>query len=251
MPTGSGRDETEHLSLDNIRIVLIEHKHPGNIGAVARAIKTMALTNLYLVRPVDFPSHDAERRAVGALDTLNAATVVLRLEEAIGDCRLVIGTTSRARAHPHPVLTARACGEKLVREASERAPAAVLFGPERTGLSNRDMDACTFQLTIATNPEFASLNLASAVQLLSYEVFLASGEVPVPDPPSIEYPDQSDMEYFYKHLEKTLVARSFLDEARREVTLSKIRRLFGRSRPSAGELKLLHSLVKLMERNRS
>jgi tRNA (cytidine32/uridine32-2'-O)-methyltransferase len=240
--------EISRNASENIRIVLIEPKHPGNIGAVARAMKTMSLANLYLVRPVEFPSFDAERRAVGALDTLNAATVVERLEDAIGDCRLVIGTTARARAHPHPVLSARSCAEKLAREANDRAPAAVLFGPERTGLSNRDMDACTFQLTIPTNPEFASLNLASAVQLLSYEIFLASEQAPAADPRSLEYPNQSDMEFFYKHLEKTLVARNFLDEARREVTVSKMRRLFGRARPRIGELKLLHSLVKLMER---
>jgi len=243
----SPHDISKNVS-ENIRIVLIEPKHPGNIGAVARAMKTMRLANLYLVRPVEFPSFDAERRAVGALDTLKAATVVERLEDAIGDCRLVIGTTARARAHPHPVLSARSCAEKLAREANARAPAAVLFGPERTGLSNRDMDACTFQLTIPTNPEFASLNLASAVQLLSYEIFLASEQAPAPDPRSVEYPNQSDMEFFYKHLEKTLVSRNFLDEARREVTVSKMRRLFGRARPRIGELKLLHSLVKLMER---
>jgi tRNA (cytidine32/uridine32-2'-O)-methyltransferase len=241
--------ETSKNVSKNVRIVLIEPRHPGNIGAVARAMKTMCLAKLYLVRPVEFPSFDAERRAVGALDTLNAASVVERLEDAIGDCRLVIGTTARARAHPHPVLSARSCAEKLAREANDRAPAAVLFGPERTGLSNRDMDACTFQLTIPTNPEFASLNLASAVQLLSYEIFLASGQAPAPDPRSVEYPNQSDMEFFYKHLEKTLVSRNFLDEARREVTVSKMRRLFGRARPRIGELKLLHSLVKLMERD--
>ncbi len=241
--------DTDSFQFDNVRIVLIEPKHPGNIGAVARAMKTMSLASLYLVRPADFPSHDAERRAVGALDTLNAASVVSRLEDAIGDCRLVIGTTSRARAHPHPVLSARACGKKLVREATRQAPAAVLFGPERTGLSNRDLDACSFQLTIPTNPSFASLNLASAVQLLCYEVFLASGKLPAADSRTAEYPSQSEMEYFYKHLESTLVSRDFLTEESREVTASKLRRLFGRSRPRAGELKMLHSLLKLMERD--
>ena len=248
MSSTNRSNQTPNEILANIRIVLIEPQHPGNIGAVARAMKTMSLTNLVLVRPLEFPSFDAERRAAGALDTLNAATVVERLEDAIGDCRLVIGTTARARAHPHPVLSARSCATKLAREANALAPAAVLFGPERTGLSNRDMNACTFQLTIPTNPEFASLNLASAVQLLSYEIFLASGQPPAPDRRSIEYPNQSDLEFFYTHLEKTLMSRDFLEDASREVSLSKILRLFGRSRPRIGELKLLHSLVKLMER---
>lgn len=238
------------MSLKDIRIVLVEPKHPGNIGAVARAMKTMAMKNLYLVRPVNFPSHDAERRAVGALDTLNAAKIVSDLEDAVGECAIVVGTTSRARAHPHPTLTARSCGEKLVRAAGDLTPVAVLFGPERTGLSNRDMDACNFQLSIPTNPEFASLNLASAVQLLCYEIFMASGQYPSPGEKSIDYPSQSDMEFFYKHLEKTLDSRDFLVDASREITLAKIRRMFGRSRPRVGELKLLHTLVKLMSRDR-
>ncbi len=237
------------MNLDNIRIVLVEPQHPGNIGAVARAMKTMAMKSLYLVRPTNFPSHDAERRAVGAIDTLIGAKVVEDLGDAIGDCPIVVGTTSRNRAHPHPTLSARTCGEKLVREASESSPVAVLFGPERTGLSNRDMDACNFQLSIPTNPEFASLNLASAVQLLCYEIFLASDNFKPPDAKSIDYPPQSDLEFFYKHLENTLDSRGFLVDISRDVTLTKIRRLFGRSRPRVGELKLLHTLVKLMRRD--
>jgi tRNA (cytidine32/uridine32-2'-O)-methyltransferase len=235
-------------SSDNIRIVLIEPKHPGNIGAVARAMKTMSCSNLVLVRPADFPSFEAERRATGAVDVLNAATVVDRLEDAIGDCHIVVGTTARNRAHPHPVLSARSLGAKLAQEASELTPAAILFGTERTGLRNQDLDACTFQLSLPTNPEFSSLNLASAVQLLCYEIFMASEHAPAREPRPIEYPNQSDVEFFYKHLEETLVSREFFSEQMRDATLAKIRRLFGRSRPRIGELKLLHSLVKLMER---
>ena len=111
------------------------------------------------------------------------------------------------------------------------------------------MDACNFQLSIPTNPEFASLNLASAVQLLCYEIFLASDNFKPPDAKSIDYPPQSDLEFFYKHLENTLDSRGFLVDISRDVTLTKIRRLFGRSRPRVGELKLLHTLVKLMRRD--
>jgi tRNA (cytidine32/uridine32-2'-O)-methyltransferase len=238
------------LSLDNIRIVLVEPKHPGNIGAVARAMKTMAMKSLYLVRPANFPSHDAERRAVGAIDTLNAAKIVSDLEDAVGECSIVVGTTSRNRAHPHPILTARTCGETLVRAAGDRTPVAVLFGTERTGLNNQDMNACNYQLAIPTNPDFSSLNLASAVQLLCYEIFMASDQVSLPDVKSVDYPSQSDLEYFYKTLEKTLDSRGLLVEASREINLAKIRRLFGRSKPRVGELKLLHTLVKLMDRDR-
>lgn len=236
------------VSLRDIRIVLVQPQHPGNIGAVARAMKTMSLENLYLVRPREFPSQEADRRATGALDVLAGATVVERLEDAVGDCPLVVGTTSRERAHPHPRWTARQCGEALVREAGPAAPAAILFGPERTGLVNRHLDACTHQVTIPTNPDYASLNLASAVQLLGYEVFLASGDAPEPEPRTVEYPSQSDMEYFFEHLEETLASRRFIDVAKRDITHAKLRRLFGRSRPNVGELKLLHSLVKLMDR---
>jgi tRNA (cytidine32/uridine32-2'-O)-methyltransferase len=237
------------LNLDNIRIVLIEPQHPGNIGAVARAMKTMAMKSLYIVRPKNYPSHDAERRAVGAIDTLIAAKVVDDLQDAVRDCPMVVATTSRNRAHPHPILDARTCGETLVAAATDEAPVAVLFGPERTGISTHDMDACNFQFSIPTNPEFASLNLASAVQLLCYEIFIASGQYREPDSKSIDYPPQSDTEFFYQQLEMALDSRGFFSDASREITLVKIRRLFGRSRPRVGELKLLHTLVKLMRRD--
>jgi len=236
------------LSLRHIRIVLVEPQHPGNIGAVARAMKTMSLESLTLVKPRSFPSEEADARASGALDVLENASVVETLAEAVGACAFVVATTSRNRAHPLPSLTARECGEAIVREATAQTPAAILFGPERTGLRNEDMDACTHQVTIPTSPDYASLNLASAVQLLAYEVFLASGEAPRAEAPAIEYPSQSDVEYFYKQLEDTLASRAFIPDAMRDVAHAKLRRLFGRARPSVGELKLLHSLVKLMDR---
>ncbi len=236
------------MSLRDIRIVLVEPQHPGNIGAVARAMKTMALENLVLVNPREFPSEEANARASGALDVLEHARVVETTSEAVGDCTFVVGTTSRNRAHPLPGLSARECGETIVREAGPSSQAAILFGPERTGLRNEDMDACTHQVTISANPDYASLNLGSAVQLLGYEVFLASGEAPQGEAPTVEYPSQSDLEYFYKHLEDTLASRDFISEQMHDVSHAKLRRLFGRARPNVGELKLLHSLVKLMDR---
>ncbi len=236
------------MSLRNIRIVLVEPQHPGNIGAVARAMKTMSLESLVLVKPRDFPSEEAQARASGADDVLERARVVETLAEAVGDCAYVVGTTSRGRAFPLPLLSARECGEKIVREAGASAPAAILFGPERTGLRNEDMDACTHQVRIPTNPDYASLNLGSAVQLLGYEVFLAAGQAPPTLPPPVEYPSQNDLEYFYKHLEDTVGSRDFILPDMHDATYAKLRRLFGRARPSVGELKLLHSLVKLMDR---
>ncbi len=240
------------MAVDDVRIVLIDPQHPGNIGAVARAMKTMALHRLYLVRPAKFPDYDAGRRAAGAVDVLERAVVVDDVAEAIGDCPLVIGSSARTRAHPLPVLDARESARMLVREAAAGAPVAVLFGPERTGLSNDDLDLCNFRLRIPTGREFKSLNLAAAVQLLCYEVLMASladepaGPV---DERDREYPSQGDMEYFYRHLQRTLDARGFTADSRRAVTLAKLRRLFGRARPAVGELKLLHSLVRLMHRD--
>lgn len=236
------------MSLRDIRIVLVEPQHPGNIGAVARAMKTMALENLVLVAPRDYPSEEANARASGAHDVLERAQVVETLGDAVGDCVLVFGTTSRERAHPLPIQSARECAATIVREARADAPAAILFGPERTGLRSQDMHACTHHVTIPANPDYASLNLGSAVQLIGYEVFLASGEAPAVAAREVEYPSQGDVEFFYKHLEDVLVSREFTSEEMRDAAHAKLRRVFGRARPSVGELKMLHSLVKLMDR---
>jgi len=242
------------VKLDAIRVVLVRPQHPGNIGAAARAMKTMGLERLYIVAPAaEFPSYEAERRAAGSLDVLGGAIVTEDVDAATGDCRLVIGATARARTQSHPVLELRDCGRKLVAEAQGGEPVAVLFGPERTGLSNDDLNRCGYELRIPTSPTFSSLNLAAAVQLLGYEVHMAAIEAGLAAPPehpepAAGYPSQRDMEYFFAHLEETLDARGFTADARREVTFAKLRRLFGRARPHTGELKLMHSLVKLMRR---
>jgi tRNA (cytidine32/uridine32-2'-O)-methyltransferase len=242
---------SEEAPQGDIRIVLIDPQHPGNIGAVARAMKAMALHRLYLVRPEKFPAYEAERRATGAVDVLERAIVVQDAAEALGDCRLVIGSSARTRSHPLPIIDARDSARRLLREATAGAAVAAIFGPERTGLANEDLDRCNFQLRIPTSHEFSSLNLASAVQLLSYEILMASrGNAPEAriDEAHREYPSQSDLEFFYEHLEHTLDARRFTADSRRPATHAKLRRLFGRARPAVGELKMLHSLVRLMHR---
>lgn len=214
-------------------------------------MKTMALSRLVLVRPHAFPSREADRRAMGAIDVLQEAQIVDALDEAARDCRLVIGCSARPRTFPHPVLDARQCGEKVAKEASGRAPAAIVFGPERTGLANDDLDRCTYQVQIPANEDFSSLNLAAAVQLVCYETFLATREA-VEHPPAegIDLPArQKQMEYFYDHLERALVSRGYLGGQMHDVTMMKFRRLFGRSRPNAGELKLLHSLMRFIHRD--
>jgi tRNA (cytidine32/uridine32-2'-O)-methyltransferase len=236
------------MALSDIRIILVEPAHPGNIGAVARAMKTMDLAQLVLVRPKTFPAEDANRRAMGSLDILERARVVEDLQEAIGDCRLVIGGSARPRTFPHEEFDARQCAARLVEEAQTGDPAALVLGTERSGLENRDLDRCTHQVLIPTSAAFSSLNLASAVQILCYEIFLAAREpVPLEARRSAEPPTrQLEMEYFYKHLEGALDSRGFLDGEMREVTMTKLRRLFGRARPNSGELKILHTFTKMM-----
>ena len=202
------------MSLSNIRVVLVEPRHPGNIGAVARAMKTMGIESLYLVRPDRFPSEEATKRAVSAVDVLNRAVVTEDLQSAILDCKLVIGGSGRSREFPLPALDAREGGLRVVREAAAGHPVAVLFGAERNGLTNESLDACTYQLRIPTNPEFASLNIASAVQLVCYEIFMAAeqaqdlAKVPAEVDRS-SYPSHEELEFFYQHLERTLEERDF------------------------------------------
>lgn len=244
------------VPLDNVRIVLVTPQHPGNIGAVARAMKTMGLMQLVLVRPNDFPSYEAERRAAGSADVLEHARIVEETKDAVGDCSLVVGSTARNRTYSHAVLDARPCGEKIVASARSGAQVAVLFGPERTGLSNQDLDLCNAQVTIPTGEALSSLNLASAVQLIAYEVLMAEREAsprdadpeaPVEGPESL--PSQAELEFFFRKLERTLDARAFTREGRREATLAKLRRLVVRASPRRRELKMMHSLVRLMERD--
>lgn len=144
--------------LSNVRIVLVETSHPGNIGGAARAMKNMALGDLVLVRPQRFPDPDAEARAAGASDLLTSARVVDSLDDAIGDCQLVIGTSARERRIPWPLVDPRAAAER-VREA-QPGRTAILFGRERTGLSNEELHRCHAHVHIPTNPDYSSLNLA-------------------------------------------------------------------------------------------
>src|SRR5690606_30937768 len=161
-----------HLS---IRVVLVEPSHPGNIGAVARAMKNMALEDLVLVRPKQFPHSEASARASGAEDLLARARVVDSVREAVAGCGFIAATTSRDRDQYFRVLDLRDAAARIVEE-SRRAPAAILFGAERTGLTNQDIEASHVLVRIPGNTEYLSLNLAMAVQLVAYEIFRARGE---------------------------------------------------------------------------
>ncbi|KTB84788.1 tRNA (cytosine(32)/uridine(32)-2'-O)-methyltransferase TrmJ [Pseudomonas syringae] len=236
--------------LQNIRVVLVGTTHPGNIGGAARAMKNMGLSRLVLVEPRIFPSPDADARASGATDILEGAQVVATLEEALVGCRLVLGTSARDRSLPWPLLDPRASGEKVIEQAGEGAEVALVFGREHAGLTNEELQRCHFHVHIPSDPAFSSLNLAAAVQVLSYEVRMAwlkaseKGAAPQPvSAHSAELATMDEMEGFYGHLEATLVAIGFLDPEKPRHLMARLRRLFGRSEVERSELSILRGVL--------
>ncbi len=229
--------------LANIRVVLSNTSHPGNIGATARAMKTMGLTRLFLVNPKVFPSAEATARASGADDVLAAAVVCPDVEAALSGCRLVLGASARSRSIPCPVINPVECARKTYTE-SEQSEVALLFGCERSGLSNAEIDRCQYLVQIPTNPEYGSLNLASAVQIISYEILVAH-EQPGQgiDAPDYVPANAGEMERFYQHLEETLVGLDFLDPDNPRQLMRRLRRLYNRARPDENEVNILRGML--------
>lgn len=221
--------------------------HAGNIGACARAMKTMGLNRLVLVDPLHFPDPEATARAVGAEDVLNNARRCADLDEALADCHLVIGTSARNRRIPWPLLMPDEAAHRAVREAGER-DVALLFGRERTGLTNEELDRCHLLVNIPTDPDFSSLNLAAAVQVLAYEVrrALLAGQVSKPDatPPLGEpLATAADVQRFYDHLQQVLVDTQFLDPANPRLLMRRLMRLFNRVQLTDNEVKILRGFL--------
>jgi tRNA (cytidine32/uridine32-2'-O)-methyltransferase len=229
--------------LANIRVVLSNTSHPGNIGATARAMKTMGLTRLFLVNPKVFPSAEATARASGADDVLAAAVVCPDIEAALSGCRLVLGASARSRSIPCPVINPAESAHKAHVE-SEQSEVALLFGCERSGLSNTEIDRCQYLVQIPANPEYGSLNLAAAVQIISYEILVAH-EQPrqVVDVPDYVPANAGEMERFYQHLEETLVGLDFLDPDNPRQLMRRLRRLYNRARPDENEVNILRGML--------
>jgi tRNA (cytidine32/uridine32-2'-O)-methyltransferase len=227
----------------SIRIVLIGTTHPGNIGASARAMKNMGLHELVLVNPKHFPHEDATARASGAEDLLELATVVESLDAAVTDCCYVAGASARSRTIGWPSMLPRDCAARLVLESAQ-GPVAVIFGPEKSGLSNDDLDRCHTLLTIPTDPGFSSLNLAMAVQVISYELRLAH-MCPRLEAAVAEAPLASgeELENFYVHLEKVLTSSGFLDPDNPRHLMRRLRRLFARALPDRNEINILRGIL--------
>lgn len=226
-------------------MVLLNTSHPGNIGAAARAMKTMGLDALWLVNPKVFPHAEATARASGADDVLAGAILCSRLDEALEDCPLVIGASARARSIPCPELSPRECARLITRD-SGHAQVAVLFGCEQSGLSNAEMDRCRYLVRIPANPAYSSLNLAAAVQVIGYELYLAHATTPAgnqENSPSHTPVSAGEMERFYDHLEHTLVDLGFLDPANPRQLMRRLRRLYNRARPDVNEMNILRGIL--------
>lgn len=236
-----------NIGLGNIRIVLIETSHPGNIGAVARAMMTMGLTDLCLINPAHFPDKQATAMASGADVLLSQATVVSSLHKAIADCHTVIGTSARnQRSVQWPLMDARACGE-FVAKRSVANKIAIVFGRESSGLSNEELEACQFLVSIPVNPDFSSLNIAAAVQVISYECSVALNSFQQESSGSEEFTaslaTSLDVEAFYQQLESTLIGIRYLDPDEPRLLMRKLRCLYGRTQLTKPELGILRGVL--------
>jgi TrmH family RNA methyltransferase len=238
------------MPLAAIRIVLVEPSHPGNIGAVARAMKNMALRELVLVRPKLFPHAEATARASGADDLLARAVIVDSLAEALAGCGYVAATTSRDRDQNFHVLDVRDAAERIVTE-SRQSPAAVLFGAERTGLTNEALETAHALIRIPANTEYLSLNLAMAVQLVAYELFRAAARPEVADPRSAPLATPEEMERLYTHLAQVMEEVDFRDRTQAGTHLmARIRRIFQRAELDQNEMNILRGLLTAVQTKR-
>ncbi len=258
---------SDKLDLHNIRIILVNTSHPGNIGATARAMKNMGLRHLYLVDPKDFPSAVATGRAVSAVDILESAVVTATLEEAIVDCGLVIGASARSRRVPWPLLSPPQCAEKVADDCRNNK-VALVFGREDAGLTNEELQLCHYHVNIPADEEYSSLNLAAAVMVISYEVRMAllrrAGEPLARTDSShdvagaqgqaedvvvagldwdVPRATGQQLESFYAHLEQVMIDLNFHDPENPRLLMMRMRRLFGRIRPDQMEISILRGLM--------
>jgi tRNA (cytidine32/uridine32-2'-O)-methyltransferase len=234
--------------LDNVRIILVGTSHPGNIGSAARAMKTMGLSNLVLVDPECVVDGKSVALSAGAADVLKKRQVFATLDEAIEDCGLVIGASARPRTLDWPMLDPREMGEKAVVEG-QKYPIALVFGRENSGLSNEELQKCHFHVFIPANPDYSSLNLAMAVQTLSYEIrmaFLAEKAYPKQEQ---EYPLTEEIEAMFNHLQQTLTDTRFIVPAHPGLVMTKLRRFFNRARPEIKELRMWRGIFSSIQKS--
>jgi TrmH family RNA methyltransferase len=229
--------------LSHIRIVLINTSHPGNIGASARAMKVMGLQHLHLVRPKTFPCSEATAMASGADDLLQNAVIHETLETALDGCSLVLGTSARMRSLPMPQMDLRTAAQSVLSE-HDGQNIAIIFGQERAGLTNEEIHRCHELVHINTNPDYSSLNLSQAVQVMAYELRMAViGESARIAPADWVPVDAGQMEMFFVHLEQTLLDIRFMNPDQPKRLMARMRRLFNRARPDQNEINILRGIL--------
>lgn len=233
-------------ALRRIRIVLVGTTHPGNIGSAARAMKTMGLHDLALVAPRHFPHADASAMASGADDVLDDIVVHDSLDAAVADCTLVVGASARLRSTAVPPRPPRAIAEAVggLMQGDPEARPAIVFGREKSGLTNAELDRCRWLLHVPTNPDYMSLNLAMAVQVVAYELRLAlTGGAIEPAAPDAPPATQAALENLFAHLEQTLIDVDFLDPDNPRLLMRRLRRLLHRAEPDADEVNILRGIL--------
>jgi tRNA/rRNA methyltransferase len=239
----------ESSPLENVRVVLCGTSHPGNIGASARAMKTMGLASLYLVNPKRFPAPEADAMATNATDVLERAIVCATLDEALVGTLYAVACTARSRDLSHEVVTAREAGTRLAREAV-RGSVALVFGPEKTGLTAEDVSRCSVIAMIPANPDYSSLNLAAAVQIFAYELRQSVEIVDRYPQETYEIAPFEAVENFIQHLEQTLYDIEFLDPQQPKRLIQRMRRLFQRARLEKEEVNILRGILTAAQKAR-
>lgn len=233
--------------LDQIRIVLVNPSHPGNIGATARAMKNMGLSRLYLVAPEQFPHSDATVRAAGADDLLAKAVIVEDLGSAIADCQMVFASSARSRSLSWPLCTPKEAAERIAKTQGQSI--AIVFGRESSGLSNEELALCHHHLHIPTKENFSSLNLAAAVQVVTYELYLAqSAETPWVEQSDSLPANAEQVAGFFAHLETVLINIDFLDPKQPKLLMQRLQRLFNRGGLEEKEIHILRGILSAVER---
>lgn len=237
------------MKLSSIRIVLVETSHPGNIGSTARAMKTMGLNSLYLVNPKQFPDYKAKEMAAGADDVLDSAVVTNTLDEALAGCQLILATSARPRGLSLPGLIPASSAE-LVKAQADNTQVALIFGREYAGLTNEELLKCHYHIHIPSDPEYSSLNLSQAVQILAYEMRMKMLE-----PKAAvamrqdEYASADEVEQFYEHLREVFIEIKFLKEANPRRLMQRVRRLFNRVNLEKMEVSILRGMLSQVQKS--
>ena len=233
-----------------IRVVLVDTSHPGNIGAAARALKNMELAELVLVRPRQFPAAEATARASGASDVLERARICASLSEALADCALVLACTARERDHYYRVLDVREAAARAVAAAAQ-APVAIVFGPEHSGLANDDLASAHALLRIPTGAHYAALNLAMAVQIVSYEILRARGATVRAPAREVPLASVHNLELMYAHLATVLEEIEFRERTQSGSNLlNRIRRFLQRAELDGNEVNIVRGILTAVQQRR-